>query len=85
MNQNGADFKDSSTTPRDYVYAYAATGALSYYQIAGEVILTSGTTETYIKGNYVETVAGDVDGLVLGTATTAGLKNGTADTIAGIY
>lgn len=69
LQQNGADFKDSQDPARDYVYAYAATGALSYYQIAGEVVLTSGTTETYIKGNYVETITDDVDGLVRGTAS----------------
>lgn len=82
LKQNGADFKDTSSTPRDYVYAYASTGSRAYYQLAGEVTLTSGANEVYVKGNYIEEITADADGLVIGgTAGTGGLTNGASDTI----
>ena len=54
----------------------------AYYQLAGEVTLTSGANEVYVKGNYIEEITADADGLVIGgTAGTGGLTNGASDTI----
>jgi len=83
LNQNGADFKDASTTPRDYVYAYASSGSVSYYQLAGEILQTSWNSQVIIKGNYVEKITSDVDGLILWVAQTNGLVNNASDTISG--
>lgn len=85
LKQNGADFKDTNSTPRDYVYAYASTGSRAYYQLAGEVTLNSGANQVYVKGNYLEEVASDADGLVIGgTNGTGGLVNGATDTIGNV-
>ncbi len=82
LNQNGADFKDASSTPRNYVYAYAASGSVAYYQIAGQIKETSGTDTVYVKGNYVQKVSTDVTGLVAWTTNTGGLVNNDSDSIA---
>ncbi len=86
LQQNGADFKDSSTTPRDYVYAFAATGSVAFYQIAGQITEKSGSTTVYVKGNYIATATGtssDRPGLVRGTASTTGLVHLASDSIGG--
>jgi len=80
LNQNGADFKDNEG--RDYVYAYAASGSIAYYQIAGQIRENSGTDKVYVKGNYVKR-GPDVDGLIQGKNHANGLTNGMPDTIKG--
>ena len=59
LNQNGADFKDSSEPARDYVYAYAASGSIAYYQIAGQIKTPAWAEQVYVKGNYVQKVGTD--------------------------
>lgn len=94
LQQNGADFKDSSATPRDYVYAYGAEGEFAYYQIAGQITEASGSDTVYVKGNYVLAAASgalsDRFGLVQGTtlatgsgSSTGALSNGTSGVIRG--
>lgn len=75
LKQNGDDFKD--TDNRQYYYAYAASGADAYYQLAGEVTLASGADQVYVKGNYIQQGT-DVQGLVggIGGTDTNGVQNG---------
>ena len=80
LNQNGADFKDSDG--KDYIYSYAASGSVAYYQVVWQVKEASGSNKVLVKGNYVEKITSDVDGLVAWTTNTGGLKNNDIDTIA---
>ncbi len=78
LNQNGADFKDSSVPARDYVYAYASSWSVAYYQIAWEIKTSAGDPKVLVKGNYVQKVTSDVTWLVAQSGSTTGLTNDIA-------
>ena len=74
LNQNGADFKDREG--RDYVYAYAASGSIAYYQIAGQIKTPAWAEQVYVKGNYVQKVGTDALWLIAKSwSLTVGLQN----------
>lgn len=71
LGQNSTDFVDSNDNP--YLYAFAASGAIAQYQIAGEITEASGDRTAVVKGNYIEVIAADVDGLISTTSNTDGV------------
>lgn len=77
IGQNGEEFKDANATPREYLYAYFASGSFVKYQVAGEITDAAGDNLTLIKGSYFSTNwTNDVAGLVsLSTSTDDGVTN----------
>lgn len=65
IRQNGADFKDP--TGNNYLVAYASDAGNTdntFYQIAGQTTNPAGTFDAVVRGNYVEIITADVDGLI---------------------
>ena len=90
LRQNGADFKDNDGN--DYVAAVAtraSTGVgvetFAFYQVAGEVKDATGAYSAIVKGNYVEIIASDADGLISETGQTTWLTNKQAITSTSMY
>jgi len=94
LRQNGADFIDPEGNA--YVSAYISDSNNSdntFYQVAGQTRTAAGTYEAVVKGNYIELVSGDIDGLISattdadasGTGVTIGVRSGDNIGTGGLY
>ena len=91
LRQNGDDFTyDAAGTTKKYLIgAVRMVGnstfkqGLQMYQVAGAVS-TNGTYKPVVKGNYVEYITSDADGLIKDTdGAAAGLVNDSAASMSG--
>ena len=62
---------------QEYIYAYAIDDKWQYYQIAGEVLQSSGQNKAFIQWNYtVENISWFIEGLVSASGSSDPLING---------
>ncbi len=71
--EDGAKFKDNEG--RDYIFAYAAWGWASMFQVAGQIRDAADNNAVIVKGSYYEVIAWDVDWLISYSGSTNGIIN----------
>ena len=79
LGQSGDDFVDADGNP--YLAAYAAEGGTAYYQLVGQVKEASGDYTAVVKGNYVQEITTDVEGLFDATDFTGTGVTNKADLV----
>ncbi len=67
--EDNAKFKDNEG--RDYIFAYAAWGWASMFQVAGQIRDAADNNAVIVKGSYYKVINSDVDWLISHNGSTA--------------